>query len=234
MALRHALVTLAILLCQWKTLVAQGHTAPMLEIHVDTPKWVNGCLDLTVERVNISTQTIYVPEWEGVIFWLSTKLIHRDPSRKDDEFWLPFYGLSDIVTFDAHQLAAGSKTADHFCLPETFAVVDQQGKTRRQVAVRGNLRVVASYFPTEEDWRTNKAEQEKHWPTLWRSPSASLEIPLPWSPKFEGTADCTNAPPIAEGERVMIPDVYDFYKDWNERGKTLADTLSRKYSACKN
>jgi hypothetical protein len=57
---------------------------------------------------------------------------------------------------------------------------------------------------------------------------------LPWSPKFEGTADCTNAPPIAEGERVMIPDVYDFYKDWNERGKSLADTPSRKYSACKN
>jgi len=55
----------------------------MLEIHVDTPKWVNGCLDLTVERVNISAQTLYLPEWDGVIFSLSTKLIHNDPSKKE-------------------------------------------------------------------------------------------------------------------------------------------------------
>src|ERR1035438_7599827 len=110
MTLRHALATLAILLGQWQNLVAQAHTARMLEIHVNTPTWVNGCLDLTIERVNVSTQTIYVPEWEGVTFWLSTELIHNDPSRKDEEFWLPFYGLSDIVKFDAHQLATGSKS----------------------------------------------------------------------------------------------------------------------------
>jgi hypothetical protein len=234
MALRRALATLAILLGQWQSLVAQAHTAPMLGIHVDAPRWVNECLDLTVERVNISTQTIYVPEWEGVIFLLSTKLIHNDPSRKDDEFWLPFYGLSDIVSFDAYQLAAGSKTTDHFCLPETSAVVNQQGKTRRQIEVRGQVKIVASYFPTEKDWRANKAEQEKQWPTLWRSPAASLEILVPCLPQSECVADCRSPPPIIEGERFVVPDVFQFRKDWNERGKALADTLSRKYSACKN
>jgi hypothetical protein len=233
MALRHALATLAILLSQWRNLVAQAHTAPILEIHVDTPKWVNGCLDLTVERVNISTQTLYLPEWEGVIFSLSTKLIQDDPSKKDQEIWQQFYGLSDIVYLDAHQLAAGSKTTEHFCLPETFAVVNQQGKTRRQVAVRGRLKIVASYFATEEDWRAYKAENEKHRPMPWRSPSASLEIPLPCSPQSECTADCTTPPPITEGERVVVPDVFQFHKDWNDRGKTLADALYRKYSACK-
>ena len=83
MAPRRALATLAILLGQWQGLIAQAHAAPMLEIHVDTPKWVNGCLDLTVERVNISAQTLYLPEWDGVIFSLSTKLIHNDPSKKE-------------------------------------------------------------------------------------------------------------------------------------------------------
>lgn len=233
MALRHALATLAILLGQCQSLVAQAHTAPMLEIHVGTPKWVNGCLDLTVERVNVSTQTIYVPEWDRVTFLLSTKLIHNDPSRKDDEFWLPFYGLSDIVTFEADQLAAGSKTADHFCLPETSAVVNQQRKTRRHVEVRGRVKIVASYFPTEQDWRTNKAEQEKHMPTSWRSPYASLEILLPCLPRSE-YVDCKTSPPITEGESVPIPDVFQFQKDWNERGKTLEDALYRKYPACKN
>jgi hypothetical protein len=233
MALRHAFATLAILLGQWQSLAAQAHTAPMLEIHVDTPKWMNGCLDLTVERVNISTQTIYVPEWGRVTFLLSTKLIHDDPSRKDDEFWLPFFGLSDIVTFEADPLAAGSKTTDHFCLPETFAVVNQQRKTRRQVEVRARVKIVASYFPTEQDWRTNKSEQEKHMPTSWRSPSASLEMLLPCLPRSE-CVDCNASPLITEGEGVVIPDVFQFHKDWNDRGKTLAEALYRTYPACKN
>ena len=233
MALRHALATLAILLGQWQTLVAQAHTAPMLEIHVDTPKWVNGCLDLMVERVNISAQPLYLPEWDEVIFSLSAKLIHDDPSKKDQEFWQEFYGLSDIVYLDAHQLAAGSKTTDHFCLPETFAVVNQQGKTRRQVAVRGRLKIVASYFASEEDSGVYKAENEKRMATPWRSPSASLEIPLLCLLQSECTADCTTPPPITEGERFVVPDVFQFHKDWNERGEALADTLSRKYSACK-
>jgi hypothetical protein len=233
MTLKPALATLAILFDQWQNVTAQATQQPMLEIHVNTPTWINGCLDLTVERVNISTQTIYLPEWEGVTFWLSTKLIHSDPSTKDDKFWLPFYGLSDMVTLDADQLAAGAKTTNHFCLPETFAVVNQQGKTRRQIVVRGHVRIAATYFPTEQDWRTNKAEQEKHMPTMWRSPSASLEIPLPCLPRSE-CIDCQSPSLITEGERVVVPDVLQFYKDWNERGQALADTLYRKYPACKN
>jgi len=233
MTLRHSLATLAFVLSQWQSIAAQAPPANMLEIRANTPTWVNGCLDLTVERVNVSTQTIYLPDWQGVIFWLSTKLIHHDPTRKAEEFWLVFYGLSDNVSYDAHQFAAGSKTTDHFCLPETFAVVNKAQKTRRQVVVRGRVKIVASYFPTEEDWRTNKAEQEKHWPTLWRSPSASLEIPLPCLPRPE-CVDCKAAPLITEGEGVVIPDVFRFDEDWNERGKALADSLYQQYPACKN
>lgn len=227
------LFTLWFLLGQSQAL-AQDHTAPKLEIHVNTPKWVNGCLDLAVERVNISTQTIYVPQWAGVAFLLATKLVHSDSSRKDEESWLPFYGVSDIVYRDAQQIAAGSKATDHFCLPETAAVANQQEKTWRQVAVRGHVRIVASYFPTEEDWKTNEAEWERHSPTLWRSPSASLDIPLPCLPQSECAADCTTPPPIIEGESCPIPDVFQFDRDWNKRGKTLGEALNRKYSACKN
>jgi len=220
----------------------------MLEIQVNTPKWVKGCLGLTVDRINISAQTLYLPVWEGVIFSLSTKMIHNDPSKKDQEMiWQGFYGLSDIVYLDAYQLAAGSKTTDHICLPETFAVVNQRGKTRRQVAVRGRLKIVASYFPTEAAWRNNKAEEEEQFSTRWHPPlekhrpgtgwrplQASLEIPLPCSPQSECPADCTTPPPITDGEFFAVPDVFQFHKDWNERGKALADTLSRKDSACKN
>ncbi|HVM91768.1 MAG TPA: hypothetical protein VMT67_03095 [Terriglobales bacterium] len=228
-------------LCQ--CLTAQLAAAPMLEVHVDSPKWMNQCLDLTVKRVNISKQTIYLPEWEGVVFFLSTKLIRNDYSGKDRNFWLPFYGLSDIVTFDAHQLGAGSETTDHFCLPETFAVVSQPAKTRRQIETRGQVKIVASYFPTEEEWRKNKTEEEepwhppleKHWPgKLWRPLQTSLEILLPCSPLAECLTDCGAPSQITDGERPVVPDVFQFHKDWNERGKTLADALSRKYSTCKN
>lgn len=206
----------------------------MLEIRVDTPKWVNGCLDLTVERANVSAQTLYLPEWDGVIFSLATKLVHNDLSKKDQEIWQDFSGLSDIVYPNADSLATGSKTADHFCLPETFAVVNQQARTRRQVPVLGRLKIVAGYFASEDDWRAYKAENEKHWPTPRRSPSASLEIPVPCSRQSECIAPCTIPPPITEGERYVVPDVFEFRKEWNERGKALADTLSQKYPACKN
>jgi hypothetical protein len=89
---RHALATLTILFSLWHAFVAQGQTAPLLEIHTNTPKWANGCLDLTVERLNTSPQTIYLPEWEGVLFLLFTKRIHTDPSKKDDDVLLPVYG----------------------------------------------------------------------------------------------------------------------------------------------
>jgi len=231
---RHALATLAILFSLWHAFVAQGQTAPLLEIHTTTPKWANGCLDLTVERLNTSSQTIYLPEWEGVLFLLSTKRIHNDPSKKDDGVLLPVYGLSDIVSFDAHPLAAGSKITDHFCLPETSAVVNEQRKTRRQVAVRGHVKIVASYFPNEEDWRAKKAEKEKQWPTAWPPPAASLEIVVPCSPQPQCATYCKAPPLITEGERVVVPDIFAFHKDWNERGKTLAETLSRQYPACKD
>jgi hypothetical protein len=234
MARRDALAILAILLSHCHSLVAQAQTTPMLEIRVTTPRWVNGCLDLTVERVNTSAQTIYLPEWEAVLFLLSTRLIHDDPSKKDFDVWLPIYGLSDIVSYDAHPFAAGSKTADHFCLPETSAVVNEQRKTRRQVEVRGDIKVVASYFPTEEDWKAKKTEKEKEWPTAWPPPAAMLEIVVPCSPQSQCATECKAPPPITEGEKVVVPDIFEFHKDWNERGKMLADTLSRQYSACKN
>jgi len=233
MTLRHSLATLAFVLSQWQSIAAQAPPANMLEIRANTPTWVNGCLDLTVERVNVSTQSDYLPDWEGVTFWVSTKMMHHDPTRKAEEFWLVFYGLSDNVSYDAHQLAAGSKTTDHFCLPETFALVSKAEKTRRQIVVRGRVRIAANYFPTEEHWRTNKAELEKHMPILWRSPSASLEIPLPCLPRSE-CVDCKAAPLITEGERVVIPDVFRFDEDWNERGQALADSLYQQHPACKN
>lgn len=234
MALRHALATLAILLAQSHSFVAQTHLAPMLEIRVSTPKWVNECLDLTIERVNTSPQTVYLPEWEPVYFFLSTRLIRNDRNGQDKDVWLLFYGLSDIVDYDAREFPAGSKTTDHFCLPERFVVVNQQQKTRRHIDLRGHIKIVASYFPTEEDWKTSKAEQEKHMPTPWHSPSASSEILVPCSSQSACVANCKAPPPITEGEGIVVPDVFQFHKDWNERGKTLEDTLSRKYSACKD
>lgn len=246
MALRHILVTFAILLGQLQSLAAQAHPAPMLEIHADTPTWMNGCLNLTVERINVSKQTIYLPDWDRIVFFLSTNLTHHDPSRKNEEFWLVFYGISDIVSFDANQLAAGSKTTDHFCLPDKFAVVNQREKTRRQIEVRGHVKIVASYFPTEEEWRKNKAEEEQQFSTQWRPPlekhrpgtgwfplQASVEILVPCLPQSECIADCRIPPPVTDAEFVAVPDVFRSRKDWNDLGKTVTDALYGEYSACK-
>jgi hypothetical protein len=236
-------LAILILLGQCRGLIAQTHTSPMLEIHINAPKWANGCLDLTIERVNTSSQSIYLPEWEGLLILLSTKRIHddHDPNKKDEDVWLPIRGLSDIVTFDAQPLAAGSGTIDHFCLPETSAVVNRQRETRRQVAVRGRIRIVGGYFPTEEEWRAYKAQREQmldlpheKWPTaLLRPREASSEMLLPCLPQSECVADCRASPLISEGEQIIVPDVYEFHKDWNDRGKTLAVALDRLYSACR-
>ena len=211
----------------------------MLEIHINTPKWADGCLALTVERVNTSPQTIYIFERGGLLILLSAKRIHDDPKKKPADVWLPIYGLSDIATFDADPLAPGSRTIDHLCLPETFAVVSQEKKTRRQVAVRVQVQIVEYYFPTEGDWRASEAQREQmlHQPdkrptTLRRTQNTALEMLLPCLPRSACAAECTTPPLIVESEKTIVPDVYQLDKDWNDRGTMLAETLDQTHSAC--
>ena len=238
---RPHILTILILFGLFPSVIAQTETATMLEIHTNTPKWANGCLDLTVERVNASRQAIYIPERNGLLISLATKRIHDDPNKQHEDVWVPIFGLSDIVSFDAHSLAAGARTTDHFCLPATSAVIDRQKKTRRQVPVRGRVQILAGYFPTEADWRAFKAQREqmfavpqKKWPTvLLRAEEASLEVPLPCPPQPECPADCMTSPLITEGEQTVVPDIYKFYEDWNERGRTLLEELDRSFSGCR-
>ncbi len=223
-----------------QSLVAQTHPTPTLEIHIGIPVWTNGCLDLTVERVNTSSQTIYLPQWEGLLILLSTKRMHDDPSKTDEDVWLPIYGLSDNVSFDAQPVAAGSRATNRLCLPGTSAVVNPQKETRRQITVRGHLQIVAGYFSTEEDWRAYKTQREQmlglpheKWPTnLLRPWEVSSEILLPCSPTTECGASCNASPLITEGEQAVVPDVYRLRKDWNDRGEALGETLDRLYPAC--
>jgi hypothetical protein len=233
MALRYAFATLAILFIQSHTFAAQTPASQMLEIHVNTPTWLNGCLDLTIERVNVSSQTIYLSDWDSFSFSLSARQIHNDRKNEDRDVWLLFYGPNDRVDPDAREFPAGSRTTDHFCLPETFSVVNKQQKTRRQVEVRGRVKIAASYFPTEEEWKASRAEQEKHMPTPWRSPSASVEMIVPCLPQSECVMNCKTAVPIIEGESIVVPDVFRSYKDWNDRGNALSITLDLQHPPCK-
>jgi hypothetical protein len=50
--------------------------------------------------------------------------------------------------------------------------------------------------------------------------------------KADCLLDCDKPSILLNGERRIVPDIYDFMPVWNERGRALNDEMARKSPTC--
>src|SRR5215469_3891882 len=71
---------------------------------------------------------------------------HYDPAKKDENVSLLSLGIERYCRLRCRRVSSRFEAADHFCLPATSAVVNQQEKTRRHIEDRGHIKIVAICF----------------------------------------------------------------------------------------
>jgi hypothetical protein len=203
-----------------------------LEVRFAGPlRWENDCLRGTLDIANNSSGPLFLTRM-GPYFDIALDVSKDEPTHGDELEWVNIYGATDIVIIQADSLAAGSTVHRDFCFQPTVWVVDMNRKTRREIPVRGRLRVDVSYFASEADWKRYKDSSGREREQLQISPLWSksfAEIPCP---KSTCDSDCKRPPVGIHGERRMVPDVGRNFPDMNTRGKDLTEELSRKSPPC--
>jgi len=212
-----------------------------LEIRVtEPPHWKNGCLKGTIERVNHSTDPIFLPVSNGLFVEVSVLERSHDFASSESERWLPAYGPTDAIILDVIRLAPGEAKRNHFCVGPTISISSMQKKTRREIPLRGRLRFRASYYASLEEWQISKAQRQN----LVQSPldksktsdthnikSATLEMPIPCS-KAACAPGCNTPPIILDDEKVWVPDVMRNDEAYNTRGRALNEEMAKQFPQC--
>jgi hypothetical protein len=203
-----------------------------LEVRFTGPlRWENDCLRGALDIVNHSSGPLFLTSM-GPYFYIALDVSKDDSQSGDDLEWVNIYGVTDIITMNANSLAAGSSVHRDFCFQPTVWVVNMRRKTRREIPVRGKLRVDVSYFAGEAEWKRYKDSsghdtQRSSSPRLWSK--AFAEIPCP---KPTCVSDCNRPPVGIHGEGRLVPDVGEFIPEMNARGKELTEELLRKFPPC--
>jgi hypothetical protein len=195
-----------------------------------TPQgWDNGCLRGGLDIVNRSAGPLFLTKM-GPYFAIALD-VSKDGSQSDHALeWVNIYGDTDTITSEVDSLPAGSKIHQDFCFRPTVWVVNVQRETRREIPVRGKLRVDVSYFASEQDWKTYKdlwLENESDALRLWST--AFAEIPCA---KATCKPDCNRPPVGIHGESRSLTDIGQSSPGMNVRGKELTEQLSRKFPPC--
>lgn len=213
--------------------------SPELEVRIIRPVlWIDGCLSLRIDRTNRAKTQLWLPNMGLYLDTSVTKLPDENgkPTAMD---WINVFGVTDLIDFKARPIATGETLSRTLCLPSTIAVVNGSKKTRRQIELRGRLRIKAIFFRNEQDYLMYKDQREamfklsddelRHVKILY--PEASeLDIPIPC--RHSSTCNCEAPPPLLHGETRWVPDIYAHHKDWNERGQQLNDVLARREQEC--
>jgi hypothetical protein len=219
---------------------AQEKVPQSLEIRLTKPvQWKDGCLSISLDRINRSPLPRFLPV-KGLYLYGSVSEVGDDADKKPQQGWRNVYGLSDLGDWGATAIAPGTTVHDELCLFSTIVVVNLDRQTRREIPLRGRLKIDAYYFLTEEDWQKNKSQKE----LMLRTPAnqrRETDILYPRVvtiftaiPCREGDCPsrCDDPPPVLHGENRVVPDVFDFEPDWKARGKTVGEELARKYPPC--
>lgn len=209
-----------------------------LEVAVTQPlQWEKDCLRLDIERANRSSDTLFLPDL-GLVIGLSVRSSGPPSGHNPETSWIPAYGASDILSFEATPLGSGGVKSDEICIRPSVAVSNMKKETRREVVVRGYLQIYAYYFPTKQDWLTSKSQHEEMLrtpPDRWTKPRNPLvtttTVKIPCRESYCDPA-CDEPPIIFEGEAPTIPDVMYYDKESNERGRAINAELAQKYSPC--
>jgi hypothetical protein len=218
---------------------AQVDQTPPLEVRVTKPlQWMNGCLSVSIDRINRSDATLYLPV-RGIYLDSSITRSPNEPKEHDEQNWINLYGVFDIVSFDATPLLPGTTRHDEICyIRPTVLVTNLKEKTIRRIPIRGKLRIDAYYFLTKEDWLTNKTQ---HYGTSQVPPDelAKTGHLEPQVTTAEATIPCydtgcrpgcDNPPVVLDGERVFLFNPSE--PAWEARGKTIDKKLAHKSPSC--
>jgi hypothetical protein len=217
---------------------SQGKPPASLEVRLTSPpRWENGCLLVSLDRINRSSSSIYLTKM-GPYFYIALSV---SPTGPEEVNWVNVYGVSDLKTSDAVPLLPASTVHNEFCLAPTIWVVDREKQTHREIPVRGKLRIDASFFSSEDAWRANKESHSKNVIPPLR-PDAPVNVPEPeWSRTFAAIpcppnsnciGSCQQPPSGLQGEYRAVPDVYGLDPEWNARGKLLTEELNTKFPGC--
>jgi hypothetical protein len=202
------------------------------------PAWVNGCLRVSLDRINHSSRPLFLPEM-GLDISTSVREVANEADTNGGEAWINVYGLSDLISWHARAIAPGAMVHQEDCLDPTVAVVSIERSTRRDIPLRGRLRIDAYYFSTEQDWLTHKAAHEQTLrmpPDRWNelktraAEIVTIFVLIPCRDSQCGP-HCDVPPAILHGENRVVPDVFD-RSDWAERGRRISDELKQQSEVC--
>jgi hypothetical protein len=226
------------------TRVAKGQErdAPSaLEIRLGEPlKWESGCIAVSLYRTNHTSEPLFLPN-RGVYIDVSVGELPDETGRTDGIDWVNVYGLSDIGDWDATPIGPGVTVHDQYCLPSTVAVVNQDKKTRREMQLRGTLRIKAYFFPTKEEWLTNKRQHQEMFKfNMTENELRQTKFLYPQLSMLVAVIPCMTACPslcdkpanLLHGEQRVVPDIYEFMPGWNKRGLALNDEMARRSETC--
>jgi hypothetical protein len=206
-ALLSMLVVSSLACSQESTKATSQSGPPPLELKLTkTPQWKDNCLELSVQRTNLSKSSIFLDAmYEGIKAYSSVRDATNTLGQGPGEAWMLVYGWTDVVSKPI-ELAPGARRQNTLCIAETFPVKETGKEILRQVRVQGKLRIVAGYeIPT---WKIIDQPQGKgrrayvrmaDKSNCWTLGEAVLEIPIP-CPNCIGTSDCLSLPPIFPGE----------------------------------
>jgi hypothetical protein len=208
-----------------------------LELRIRAPlKWKKGCLILSLDRINHASSTLFLPH-HGLYIFTSVTEVPNEAGKKNGVEWINVYGLSDIGDWDAEPIAPGKAVHNEYCLAAKAAVVNIEQKTRREIPVRGRLRIDAFYFLTKEDWETNEGQKEemlklsddevKRMNVLYPQIN-SIFLLIPCS-EVGCAVNCETPPDVLYGEARVVPDVYE---EWDARGRAINEEIDRKSQRC--
>jgi hypothetical protein len=215
-----------------------------LEVRITSPpRWEKGCLFVALDRTNHSSSTLFLTTM-GPYFYIALDVSNGGANKGDGIEWVNIYGIVDIVVRGASRLAPGATVHNEFCFSPSIWVVNSKKETRREIPVRGRLRVDVSYFRTEESWTGNKEWYDTNIPPRLGPDGKPGEPPRNVAPEWAqvfaaipcSDADCKSdciAPPVGlPDEFRAVPDAYYIFPRWNERGRLLTEELARKFPSC--
>jgi hypothetical protein len=218
---------------------AQVDQTPPLEVRVTKLlQWMNGCLSVSIDRINRSDATLYLPV-RGIYLDSSVSRSPNEPKERNEQNWINLYGVFDIVSFDATPLLPGTTRHDEICyIRPTVLVTNLKEKTIRRIPIRGKLRIDAYYFLTMEDWLTNKRQ---HYGTSNVPPDELVKTGHlePQVATAEATIPCydagckpgcDNPPVVLDGEKAFLFTPSD--AQWEAHGKAVSEELAQKYPSC--
>jgi hypothetical protein len=228
------------LLARWQEEQSSQDSRGPFEVQLSKPlHWVNGCLSISLNRINHSSVPLFLPDM-GLYISTSARDASKLSGQQGGQEWINVYGATDIISWEATKIAAGATVHDEDCLNPQVGVVSLKSETRREIPLRGKLRIDACYFLTANEWQQYKSSREQmfrtppdQWGKIARHDPHVVTIFAAIPCREAGCAPgCDDPPIILHDENRLIPDVAQFNHDWEARGKKVTDELARQFPPC--